>query len=554
MKIRILSLLVLICLIFSCKKDQTTEQTEIQPEIVQEDHSPKRSITGLNAKRGLILNTDEATQGYVLFSPSSSTKTFVMNSEGSIVHQWAGELSSMHAYLLENGHLIRLERDVDFPTFAAGGQAGRIREYDWNGNMLWDFEYATKNQLIHHDIEIMPNGNILAISYEVKSKEEAIEAGMNPDRVAKAGIWPDKIIEIKPTGSKGGEIVWEWHMWDHLIQDLDSTKMNFGNVSQNPRKFNLNVHDEPLSSMPQEQLDGMKKNGFVTSNATIDNRGSDITHCNAIAYNVELDQIAISSPEYSEIFIIDHSTTIAEAKGNTGGKWGHGGELLYRWGNSKNYGRGSEEDRVLYYQHDIKWIPKGYPGEGNLMVFNNDIPNVNNKMPSVWKALSDPSNPDPQISVNEFGNHSAVIEISPEIGSDGLYVLDDNEAFGPSKPIWTYTAPDKYGFYSAFVSGAQRLKNGNTLITSGAKGRFFEVTPDSKIVWEYWNPYVEGYKLPDGSPAQPTGPFIYGQFRSTHFTPDYLAFRGKELNPLAEQPDPFIFIPPPPPPPKKSKE
>jgi hypothetical protein len=554
MKNRILSLLVILCLFYSCKKDQSTEQDKTPTEIVQEDNSPKRSITGLMNKRGLILNSDEATQGYVMFQPASSTKTFLINSDGQVVHQWVGEFNTMNSYLLENGNLIQLERDPDFPTFAAGGQAGRIREYDWDGKLVWDFEYANETELIHHDIEIMPNGNILAISYDAKTREEAIAAGMHPDRVPKSGIWPDKIIEIKPNGSKGGEVVWEWRMWDHLVQDIDSTKSNYANVADSPRKINLNVHDEPLKPVPQEQLDHMKKNGFVTSNATVDNRGSDITHCNAIAYNADLDQIVVSAPEYSEIFIIDHSTTTKEAKGSSGGVSGHGGDLLYRWGNPKNYDIGTEEDRKLYFQHDIKWIPKGHPGEGNLIVFNNDIPNPNNNLPSMWAVLSDPNNQDPQISINDFGNHSAVIEISPEMGPNGSYILTDKEAFGPSTPVWTYTAPDKHGFYSAFISGAQRLKNGNTLVTSGAKGRFFEVTPDSKIVWEYWNPYVDDYKLPDGSPAQPTGPFLFGQFRSTHFTPDFLAFSGKELKPITPQPDPFIFIPPPPPPPKEPAE
>ena len=82
--------------------------------------------------------------------------------------------------------------------------------------------------LIHHDIELMPNGNVLAISYEAKSQEEAIAAGRDPEHVTKAGLWPDKIIEIKPSGKTGGEIVWEWHMWDHLVQDHDPTKNNYG--------------------------------------------------------------------------------------------------------------------------------------------------------------------------------------------------------------------------------------------------------------------------------------------------------------------------------------
>jgi Arylsulfotransferase (ASST) len=541
MKIRItLFFAALLFISYSCKNDNAKEPITEKVEIRQWNPEDTRTITGASSKRGLIKKTDKATPGYVLFSPGNSTQSYLMNMDGDVVHSWTGELSTLlHGYLLKNGHLIRLERDDDFPTFAAGGQAGRIREYDWDGNMVWDFESANENELTHHDIEILPNGNILAIAYEVKTPEEAIEAGRDPKHTAKAGIWPDKIIEIKPTKPSGGEIVWEWHMWDHLIQDIDSTKNNFGIVAEHPEKININIHAEGGPPMSEEQIAGMKKMGFATSNATVDNQTSDISHVNAISYNPELDQIVISIPHFSEIYIIDHNTTTEEAKGIAG-------DLLYRWGNPANYGKGTMEDQKLFGQHDIKWVPKGYPGYGNLTVFNNDILNPNNKLPSVFAALMSP-NPDPQVSIADIGNYSAVYEFTPSTYKDGSYMLNEDGTYGPSEPTWTYTAPDKYSMYSAFISGAQRLKNGNTLVTSGAKGRFIEVTPKKEIVWEYWNPYTYNYKLPDGSPAQPTGPFIYGQFRSTHFTPDFPAFAGKDLKPMSPQPEPSIFKMPPPP-------
>ena len=182
------------------------------------------------------------------------------------------------------------------------------------------------------------------------------------------------------------------------------------------------------------------------------------------------------------------------------------------------------------------------------MVFNNDIVNPENKLPSVWGAIMESKSVDPMIAIGDFGNYSAVYEFTPETEKDGVYVIPEKGPIGPAEPLWSYMAPDKYSFYSAFISGAQRLKNGNTLITSGAKGRFIEVTPDHKIVWEYWNPYKQDYKLPDGSAAQPTGPFLFGQFRSTHFMPDFPAFGGKDLKPISPQPKPFVFVPPPPPP------
>src|SRR6185295_12281811 len=82
-------------------------------------------------------------------------------------------------------------------------------------------------------------------------------------------------------------------------------------------------------------------------------------------------QIVLSSPHMSEIWILDHSTTSDEAASHEGGASGHGGDLLYRHGNPKNYGGGSAADQVFFGQHNIQWIKKGLPGAGHLLVFNN---------------------------------------------------------------------------------------------------------------------------------------------------------------------------------------
>jgi len=549
MKNCILTVLTLLFLTtYSCKTD-TSKNEEIQTvEIRQWKPEDTRSIQGNMVERGLLKNTEKSTPGYVIFNPSNSTKTFLMDKNGSVVHTWVGELQAhLSPYLLENGHLLRMEVDSDYPTFAAGGTSGRIREYDWDGNIIWDFEYANEKELIHHDIEVLPNGNILAIAYEAKTVEEALAVGMDSEHIAKAGVWPDKIIEIKPTKPSGGEIVWEWHLWDHLIQDREPTKANYGTIADSPRKININVpvaHDFP--PMPEEQVTQLKKVGLFTSNFSSDNLASDFTHCNAVSYNAALDQIAFSFKLFNEIYIIDHSTTTEEAKGSQGGRWGHGGDLLYRWGNPENYGRGTKADRILYNQHDAKFIPEGYPGAGNLMVFDNDIPNSTNKFPTLLAAFLDAHSPDPQISIEAFGNYSEVLQFAPTTNEDGSYTLPENGPFGPDRTNWRYSAPDKYSFYSAIQSGAHRMKNGNTFITSGFRGRLFEVTPENEIVWEFWNPYNFNYKLPDGTSAAPFIP--YQQFRASFHPYDHPAFKGKELKPIDPQPEPFIFKMPPPPP------
>lgn len=510
-----------------------------------ENSSPKttwtkesiRDVFGLKVKRGLIKNTSEATPGYVLFSPTNSTSTYLMNVEGEIVHQWKGDLYAQVSYLKENGNLVRMERDPDFPVFAAGGMGGRIREYTWNGEMIWDFKYANEQFLTHHDIAIMPNGNMLTIAYEVKSVEEVLAAGHHPEAIPQAGLWPDKIIEIEPQQPNSGKIVWEWHFWDHTVQDYDKNLANYGVLSENPRKVDLNIYHTP-SPMTVEKLQQLKDSGQMTSNLTLENRGSDRTHINAINYNATLDQIAISFPEHGEIFIIDHSTTTEEAKGDTGGRWGHGGDLLYRWGNPANYGRGTKADQRLFNNHDVRWIPEGMPGAGNLLIFNNEHPGEG-KYPSIFPALG--AKQTPFLSIGDLDNYSQVLELTPPTDKEGNYILPKKAAFGPTAPTWQYMPTDKYSFYAPFVSGAQRLKNGNTLINAGPSGQFIEVKPNGAIVWEYWNPYVGDYLLPDGSPAQPSGPFTYLQFRANHIAKNFAAFEGSELSPI--QPQPAVYEP-----------
>ncbi len=553
MKVRILlAFTTLIFLAVSCKKDPSQSIVE-KEEVKVWNPEDTRSLTGVTAKRGVITKTEWASSGYVLFEPTSSAKTFLIDMDGNVVHTWDSNLSSNHAYLLENGHLIKLEKTNDPPTFAFGGMVGKLTEYDWDGNVIWEFEYSDENNILNHDIEVLPNGNILAIAYEAISKDEAISAGRNPETVTSAGLWVDKIIEIKPTKPKGGEIVWQWRTMDHLIQDFDSTKLNYGSVSENPESIDFNTissHDFPY--MNKEQFSEAMKNGMGMKNSTYENQHSEVTHGNAISYNSDLDQIVFSFKYFNEIYIIDHSTTTEEAKSSTGGKWGHGGDLLYRWGNPHNYDRGTQEDKKFFLQHDVKFIPKGYPGEGNLLVFNNDILGSKSKYSSALEAfLSLKPSPEVNISINDLANYSEVYELKPQTSQNGSYKVNEKGAFYPESPLWSYTAPDKYSMYSPFVSGAQRLKNGNTLITSGAQGRFFEVTPDNKIVWEYWNPYFYDYKLSDGSAPDPAGPFKYFQFKATFFDKDFPAFSGKDLKPLSTQPEPFVFKMPPPPPTEK---
>lgn len=546
MKIRFIILFsFLVGIAFSCKQENSNQDVAKVAEIREWKPEDVRSLTGLMAKRGLITKTDKASDGYVLFEPTHSTKSFLIDMDGNVVHKWDTELYANHAYLLENGNIIRQEQNIDVKTFAFGGYYGKLREYDWDGNIVWEFNYSDDNHILHHDIEPLPNGNILAIAYEVVSREEAIANGRNPETVTSAGLWVDKIIEIKPKRPEGGEIVWEWRMMDHLVQDFDATKANYGIVAENQHKIDLNAEhiEDNGGILTEDQFKEAEKSGWTMKNQTFENLHSEQTHANSLSYNADLDQIVFSFKYFCEVYIVDHSTTAEESKGSSGGRYGRGGDILYRWGNPANYDMGTKEDQKLFSQHDIKFIPQGYPGEGNLMVFNNDIPNSESKYSSTFHAFDEVEINSPELNVRiaDVGNYSAVYELMTPRNILGSYNQSDNGAYGPEAPIWEYLAPDKYSLFSAFVSGAQRLKNGNTLITDGTVGRFIEVTPEKEIVWEYRNPYFYNYKLPDGSAPDPAGPFMYYQFRGTFFDKDFSGFNGKDLKPIEPQPEPFVY-------------
>jgi hypothetical protein len=461
--------------------------------------------------RGLRLSTSEAEPGYVIYAPLLSDTTYLIDAKGLVVHTWKSEFApSGTIYLMDSGNLLRGAREPKLEVFKGGGQGGRIQEFSWDGKLLWDWKYATTNYLLHHDIEPLPNGNILAIAWEAKTAKEANHAGRRPDLTPQAGLWPDKIIEVEPQRPNGGRVVWEWHVWDHLIQNYDREKSNYGEPAEHPELIDING-DSGAPKMDPAELARLKALGYVPAGTKQGDVGSDLLHMNAVAYNAELDQIALSTPRFNEIWLLDHGTTTEQAAGHTGGRWKKGGDLLYRWGNPKAYSRGSKENQTLGGQHDIRWIEKGLPGAGHLMVFNN-----NAKGPG--------------------GPYSAVLEWVPPTNADGSYTVPEKDPFGPSEPHWKYEAPDKKSFHSNFISGARRLAGGNTLICAGADGRIFEVTKEGKIVWEYWDPYSGKVRAADGGQPQPVGKNTYAVFRAAKIPPGHPALAGRELRPMEPQP------------------
>ncbi len=434
---------------------------------------------------GLFTNEAGAFQGYTFFAPTRYKTTYLIDMQGRLVQKWESDYTpGLSAYLLENGKLLRTLNMNNQKFKLAGGSGGRVQIMEWDGTVVWEYEYSSDQYCQHHDVEMLPNGNVLMIAWELKDRTECIDAGRDPSMLLDNELWPDHIIEVQPNGATGGTIVWEWHIWDHLVQDYDSQKDNYGVVKEHPELLDVN---------------------YETSSNKAD---ADWNHTNAIDYNEEFDQVLITLHDMNEIFVIDHSTTTEEAAGHSGGTYGKGGDILYRWGNPIVYGMGTSSDRKFFLQHDAHWIESGLPGAGNILVFNNGVGRVG-------------------------GNYSSIDEIVPPVDNNGSYLLQANSAFGPDEQEWLYVADNPADFYAVRISGAQRLANGNTIICSGPEGRFFEITPDNEIVWEYVNPVTNNGPLSQGDPipvdgnGQPTN----GAFRCYRYAPDYPGLAGHDLTP-----------------------
>ncbi|KYK24202.1 hypothetical protein AYK24_06420 [Thermoplasmatales archaeon SG8-52-4] len=392
--------------------------------------------------------------GQILYSPFFGTTTYLINCTGVVNHTWLSEYRPFtEAYLLDNGSIIR-------PILSSSG----VQKILWDGTIVWDYRYTVSGCTCHHDVEYLPNGNVLMIVWETKTRAQAIEAGRDPNKIQGFSFTPDKIIEVKQTGPTSGDIVWEWKVWDHLIQDFDPSKDNYGVVGDHPELIDINYGDT-----------------FTY----------DWLHSNSIDYHPEFDQILLDVHNFNEVWVIDHSTTTEEAAGHTGGIYGEGGDLLYRWGNPEAYDAGTDSDQKLFFQHDASWVKPGYPGEGNIIVFSNG-----NNRPS--------------------GQYSTIEEFTPPVNSSGEYYLEPGSAYGPEDYTWTYTASPPTSFYSHVYGGVQRLKDGNTFVCYGTQGVFFVVSPDNTKVWEWTNPYpnlnendvfkIEYIPPPEEEPPEPDIP------------------------------------------------
>ena len=379
---------------------------------------------------------------------------YIINSDGDIIHQWDNSNitspETAPGYLTPDGLFLR---GIESPLAAGGdfsvGRWGTVQLVDYNGNVVWEYNSCTDNiECFHHDIELLPNGNILATAFHRYDETSAAQDfGWNVTGQGKLLI--DVIYEIEPNLSNGtSQIVWEWKWIDHVIQDGDPLLPNYGVIADNPEKIDLHFYDSGTPFLPI--LLGTH------------------SHINSIDYNPTRDEILISSGTHDEIYVIDHSTTSAEAASSNGGNSGKGGDILFRWGNPQvyDYGGGSPSTysswRWTKTQHDARWL---LDGSGNITIHNNN--STTNASPSGLNAWS------------EF------MEITVPY-SGGGYSYTPGQPFGPSSStIWADYDPLDPLFNCAFSGGGQKLENGHIFTTSAAKFTLLEHDETGQIDWSF---------------------------------------------------------------------
>ena len=376
-------------------------------------------------------------------SASKGAALYDMN--GRIVQTWEGLYGAFDNKLLPGGNILGTTGFM--PGYWL--DALDLVQKDWNGNMLWRFnngdevpELESGKKVLsarqHHDyqregsptgyyipgMEPRPKGRMLINSTQTRDLPE----------FSRLPVADTRLLLI----DENGTVEWAWSLFDHWDQlgVATTAKMvhfhnapEFGNAGYVKTTYCNNVN-------------------WLGPNKWHDAGDERFHPLNIIS---DIRNLNVS-------FIIDHRS----------------GDIVWRLGPDFEASKPLQDIGQIVGQHHVHMIPRGLPGEGNILIFDN----------GGQAGLGAPTPCAPTGYFNATRSHSRVIEIDPTT----------------LKVVWSFN-DERYNFngdieglsisnllFSHYCSSADRLPNGNTLITEFLWSRIIEVTPEGEIVWEFINP------------------------------------------------------------------
>ncbi len=398
-----------------------------------------------------IYEPSKCWNGYTVFPASmfnaGDVGAVLVNMNGHVVNQWKG-LDGMPNKMLPGGFIMG-STGCRNQKYGFQDQLDLVQA-DWDGKIVWRFNKYERIKdphqkpvwmaRQHHDYQ--REGN--PVGYYVPGMAPLVDRGntlvlghQNVQRPEISGkpLLDDVIFEV----DWSGKLIWQWCCSDHFDElGFDENAKN--TIARNPYTRNVAsshgdwMHINSMSTLGPNRWFDAGDQRFHPDNIIWDARNANI------------------------IAIIERQT----------------GKLVWRLG--PDYAL-DEKHRKLGWiigQHHAHMIPRGLPGEGNILVYDN----------GGQAGYGAPNPGSPNGVGNALRDHSRILEFNPLT----LEVVWSNL---PPAPDRAGPPRQRKGFniYSSFISCAQRLPNGNTMVTEGAGGRLFEVTPEYEIVWEYISPY-----------------------------------------------------------------
>ena len=408
-----------------------------------------------------IYKPEKCWNGYNLV-PTINSGALLFDMNGNEIRRW----EQFHGFpnkLLPNGDLIGYSGDRD-PKY--GMQDGvDLVQIDYDGNIVWKFnrfefieDEGNEAQWMartHHDYQ--REGN--PVGYYVPEQNPLLREGktlilghktVRNEKISDKKLLDDVFYEVDWEGN----ILWEWHANEHF-DEIGFSEEAKKTIYKNP---NIRESDGGVG-------DWLHTNcmSYLGPNKRY-NEGDERFHPENIIFD---------SREANFLAIISKKT----------------GKIVWKIGPNWD----DENIKHISYiigPHHTHLIPEGLPGEGNILVFDN----------GGWGGYGVPNTVSEDGTKNVWRDYSRVLEINP-------ITLEIVWQFTPES-IRAGIPTDASKFYSPYVSSAQRLPNGNTLIDEGSNGRLIEVTYEKEIVWEWISPYFSNSKDED-----PINNMIYRGYR-----------------------------------------